>query len=186
MSNKNLLIIMGYVTLIVFPLIGILLLYWIHGEWIFIFKNGLPLYWQIPIGCVLGLLLAIGLRFVLQRSFIHDTSTRYIKLINEFGLTREETIFLSVCAGIGEEVLFRGAIQTFVGIPLTAIAFVALHGYLNPKDWRISIYGIILCLIFIGIGYIMQFWGIYVCIAIHIIIDVVLFEYMRSTAFDEN
>ncbi|MBK7566807.1 MAG: CPBP family intramembrane metalloprotease [Bacteroidetes bacterium] len=42
-------------------------------------------------------------------------------------------LFLSFCAGVGEELLFRGAIQPWLGIWLTALLFI-FYTDLNPKD----------------------------------------------------
>lgn len=177
---------MGWITLIGFPLLAIVLLNWFHGSWQFIFTNGWPIYWQLVPGIVLGVLIGFSLRIMLKAVFMNKVSLRYADMVRDFGLSRQEFIFLSVCAGVGEEILFRGAFQTFFGIPITAVGFVAIHGYLNPRDWRIFLYGTVLSLIFIGVGYMMQEIGIYSCIVLHAIIDVILFDFLLDSTAHEN
>ena len=84
-------------------------------------------------------------------------------------------IFISFCAGVGEEILFRGVLQPLIGIWITAVLFVAIHGYLNPVNWRISIYGIYLTLVIGIIGHLTDWLGLTTAIIAHMIIDVILF-----------
>ena len=58
-------------------------------------------------------------------------------------ITRTDALFISFCAGFGEEILFRTGMQHYLGILITSIFFVAIHGYLNPFNWRYSLYGLI-------------------------------------------
>ena len=83
--------------------------------------------------------------------------------------------FVSFCAGFGEEVLFRGVLQPKLGIWLTAVIFVGIHGYLNPNNWRISIYGIYLTIVIALTGYLSRHFGLTTAIITHMIIDVILF-----------
>ncbi|HLP11314.1 MAG TPA: CPBP family intramembrane glutamic endopeptidase [Flavobacteriales bacterium] len=181
MSNRSLIILMGYTTLILFPLVAILVLYFVSGSWQFIFKNGWPIYAQIPIGIALGLAIGLGLREMLKTKPFAELTHKYAGFLGDFELSRPEYVFLSVCAGVGEEILFRGCIQYYAGIVPTAIIFVAMHGYLNPFDRWVTVYGIVLTAIFIGVGYVMAFSGIYVCIILHIVIDVILFGHLLSS-----
>jgi uncharacterized protein len=40
---------------------------------------------------------------------------------------------LAVSSAVGEELLFRGALQPMIGLLTTAVIFAALHGGLNPR-----------------------------------------------------
>ena len=182
MSNRSLIIIMGWVTLTIFPLIALLILHFVSGQWQFVFQNGIQIYYQIPIGIALGFLLGFGLRAMLSTKAFKDLTHSYADMLSMFELNPQEFTFLSVCAGVGEEILFRGCIQFYAGIYITAIIFVALHGYLNPLNRKILLYGLVLTAIFIGVGFLMQFVGIYACIILHIIIDIILFGHLVSQA----
>ena len=84
-------------------------------------------------------------------------------------------VIVSICAGVGEEILFRGILQSYFGIWITAVGFVAIHGYLNPLDWRISIYGAYMTAAIIAIGYLNQLYGLTSAMIAHTIIDIILF-----------
>ena len=73
------------------------------------------------------------------------------------------------------EILFRGILQSYFGIWVTAVGFVAIHGYLNPFDWRISIYGAYMTAAIIAIGYLNQLYGLTSAMIAHTIIDIILF-----------
>jgi membrane protease YdiL (CAAX protease family) len=103
---------------------------------------------------------------------------QYVRLIQQFDLNTSDVIFISCCAGVGEEVLFRGAIQPFMGIIITAILFVAIHGYLNPRNWRISIYGVFMTAGIVLLGYLAETMGLLVAIVAHTIIDIYLLNRM--------
>lgn len=88
-------------------------------------------------------------------------------------------LFYSFCAGVGEEILFRGAIQSFIHLWPTAIIFVAIHGYLNIKDKPMFVYGVFLIFVSGAFGYLHKFLGIYAAISAHFIYDVIMFGYMK-------
>lgn len=177
---------MGWVTLIGFPAIALAVLYGVGGSWQHIFTLGWPIYYQVLLGTALGFVLGIGLRAFLELPFLSNITNEYSGVFKNFNLTRDDYVFISVCAGVGEEILFRGCIQEYAGIIPTAILFVAIHGYLNPLNYKISSYGLLLTGIFIGVGYLMQYTGLYTCILLHIIIDIILFGHLISSAQNEN
>lgn len=82
-------------------------------------------------------------------------------------------VFLSLCAGVGEEIFFRGALQVWLGIPLTAVVFVLIHGYLNPWNWRISVYGLFMTAAMIGIGFMSDQIGLTSAITAHAVVDII-------------
>jgi membrane protease YdiL (CAAX protease family) len=131
-------------------------------------------YWQLIIGTAYGLLAGFLANFIVGASFMKPVRIKYERMFEGFDLSLSEIWFISFCAGVGEELLFRGAIQPLIGIPLTSIIFVAIHGYLNPKDWRITIYGVFMTGIIwiIGIGAVQV--GLLSAIVAHMLIDVVL------------
>lgn len=96
----------------------------------------------------------------------------FIKFLKPFQFRFIDIIFISFCAGIGEELLFRASIQPLLGIWITAILFVLLHGYLSIRDWHLTIYGIFMVFVAAGLGYLFRFPGIYSAIVAHAIIDI--------------
>jgi membrane protease YdiL (CAAX protease family) len=103
-------------------------------------------------------------------------------MLGRFRLNFSEVLLISLCAGVGEEILFRGAIQPFLGVAVTSVLFVAVHGYLNPKDWRLSVYGAFMTIGIASLGYLAETQGLLSAIIGHTIIDVYLLLYLQRTA----
>lgn len=52
--------------------------------------------------------------------------------------------------------------------------FVAIHGYLNPLNWKISVYGIIMIGFIAALGYLFKTAGIIAAITAHSVFDAIL------------
>ncbi|MGB1247735.1 MAG: CPBP family intramembrane glutamic endopeptidase [Chitinophagales bacterium] len=130
---------------------------------------------DISIGLGSGLLAGLLGLLLLKHSIFSNINDFFGKMIQRLNPQWYHILFYSFCAGVGEEILFRGAIQSFIFIFPTAIIFVAIHGYLNPKDWKMSLYGIFLVFVSAGMGYLMKHQSIYAAMAAHFIYDVVMF-----------
>lgn len=113
--------------------------------------------------------------FIISRKFFEKEKIYYAQLVNGLNLNVWAIIFLSLCAGIGEEIFFRAGIQPLLGVWWTSFLFVMLHGYLNPWNLRISIYGLIMVGIIAVFGYLYQHMGIFAAISAHAVFDMVLF-----------
>jgi len=75
---------------------------------------------------------------------------------------------LGVAAGLGEETLFRGALQPRFGLLLTSLLFAVIHvqyGFLSPAILVIFIVGLTL-------GWLRNRWGLLACIAAHALYNV--------------
>lgn len=180
---RNRIIGLGLLTLIGFPIIGFLLIYFIDppNDWYtFVLGNSISITYQIIIGTLTGFAAGkLGL-WLIRTPWMQSSTSKYEKMFSEIPLNFGMIIFLSLAAGIGEELLFRVAIQHFLGIIITAILFIAIHGYINPKDLKITIYGIGLTAFIILIGYFRVHYGIITAIIAHAIYDFVLFNHYRK------
>jgi len=180
--NKRTLFLLGLLTLFGFSSLG----GWIIEQFLDVrffslFQTETPWYTQIGMGLLYGTITAIGAWLIVNSDLLTDTRTFFAKFIQQLRLSTIDILFISFCAGTGEEILFRGAIQPYLGIWITAVLFVAIHGYLNPKNWKLSIYGAYMCLVIGGIGYLCDYLGITAAIAAHFAIDVVLLYALVKT-----
>lgn len=175
MSNRTTILLLATFTLTIFPLVGWLIFKIISEEnWTAVFFEGHSIILQICFGSVFGFLSALGAWYLIRSPFLLPVIEKYGGLIKSLHLKPIDIIYISLCAGIGEELLFRASIQPFLGIWITSILFVALHGYLNPFDWRVSVYGIYMTAVIVIIAYELSYLGIYASIASHVVIDMVL------------
>jgi membrane protease YdiL (CAAX protease family) len=88
-----------------------------------------------------------------------------------------DILFLSLCAGFGEELLFRAGLQLWVQPLIGSVFFVAIHGYLNPKDWDTSKFGLLVLVFIIGVSYGFEWYGLWFSMVAHASYDFVLFYY---------
>jgi hypothetical protein len=161
---------------------GFLLMFFIHDlSYQEIFCNGtLPILYQCIAGSIFAGVASLILVLLLQSKYISPAKHFFVRIIQNFNLTIIDILFISFCAGAGEELFFRGAIQPWLGIWLTSLVFILLHGYLHPKNKSLFIYGIVLCIISAGFGYLMEYAGLYAAITAHFFIDVVLLLALKS------
>lgn len=131
-------------------------------------------YTQIGIGVVYGTATTLAAWLLIRTTMMTQVREFYATMIAPLELTNFDIIFISFCAGVGEELLFRGAIQPWLGVWITAIAFVAIHGYLSPKNWRLSIYGMLMTIFMAGIGYMAIYLGLLSSMVAHMVIDIIL------------
>lgn len=135
---------------------------------------------SIPVGLGFGALAAFIGILLLKLPSLKETSTFYANFFKGLDLHWTDILFYSFCAGVGEEILFRGALQPLLGLWLAAVIFVILHGYLSFEDWKKSLYGLFLIFISAGFGYLVVYFDIYAAMAAHFIFDVIMFLKIRK------
>ena len=181
MSKKRIYLI-GLATLIIFPIPTFLTLYFAEGigPWEVLELDRLNAY-TLGIGMEVGALYAwLALGFMNARVF-KDIPTRVEDVVKNMRLNIIDCIFLSVCAGVGEELLFRSGFQFYLGPIITSVFFVALHGYLNPFNWKVSLYGVLVLPFILLISYGLDEFGLWFCIGAHFAYDFVLFYIMADS-----
>lgn len=179
--NKKSIYILGFITLLVFPIpafVGLFILEEITPSQLFQFER-LSVF-NVVIGLQLGIVYAFLALLFMQAPVFDKLPNRIERLIKDMKLTVFDCIFLSLCAGVGEEFLFRSGIQFYLGVLITSVFFVAIHGYLNPMNWRMSLYGLIVLPFIVLLGFGLSEFGIWFCIAAHFSYDLVLFLAINS------
>ena len=179
-DNNYAVVFMGLITLFGFSLLAWPLL-WIQNislDSLFFISNfdifKIPLF--ISFGIIFGLLMIWLTELTMFENALDQikNKTEFLYLNNFF------VVFLSISAGIGEEVFFRGTIQPFEGVISTAIIFVAIHGYYSLTNWTINIFGIILTLFIILLGWATHHYSIWLAISAHFSYDLVLLFYYKK------
>ena len=187
--QRNLIIQMAGMTIIGMPLIALVLDLFIDSftlqERLLMGEN---IFRQLGSGLAAGIIFGVTAKWIVKRPFLSEVNTRYSSMIEDLKLNSSEIVFISLCAGVGEEVLFRGALQPwvcshfglFVGILMVSVGFVAVHGYLNPKNWRLSIYGIYMTIAIFALGFMAELIGLWSAVVAHTVIDIYLLRELRS------
>jgi membrane protease YdiL (CAAX protease family) len=184
---KRQIILLATLTLLGFPFVGWLLNFFFgQGDFTSVFEGGKPLWLQLSAGLIAGTVFGFGAWTIVKSRSMESVRQKYGKLIADFRLNYPEIIYISLCAGIGEEILFRGILQPWLGVWITSVLFVAIHGYLNPFDRKIFFYGVYMTAIIALIGYGSIVLGLFSAIAAHTMIDVVLFVKLTKFPPDET
>ncbi|MGI9542982.1 MAG: CPBP family intramembrane glutamic endopeptidase [Cyclobacteriaceae bacterium] len=139
-----------------------------------IFSGPSTWYIQSAAGLLYGGIAALVAWSIVSLPLLSATRSFFVNLIQPLHLSWSAIIYISFCAGVGEELFFRGALQPYLGIWWTSIVFVALHGYLNPWNWRLSLYGLFMTLAIAGLGYLTEYLGLLSAMVAHTVIDVYL------------
>jgi membrane protease YdiL (CAAX protease family) len=181
-SQRNLFL-LGIFTLFGFGGIGLAILYFAEGVHpLIFFKAGkVTWWWQVIYGTLFGIPSAIAALGLVNTKFFSNEMQFFSDLINKLAPTYGHAVFYSVCAGVGEEILFRGGIQPYLGIWVTSFVFILLHGYINPFNIALTIYGLFMVFISAGLGYLFEMYGIIASIVAHFLFDLVMFVFMRKS-----
>lgn len=103
-------------------------------------------------------------RVVFPALWAHD---RHVNEALVGGLSPWQAVLLGSTAGVGEELIMRGALQPRLGLVLTSVLFASLH---VQYSW----YGmLVVMLIGLVLGLLRQRSSTTVCIAVHVLYDVI-------------
>ncbi|MCB9197856.1 MAG: CPBP family intramembrane metalloprotease [Flavobacteriales bacterium] len=185
MTGNKRIVLLGGLTLFLFPIAALALEWLINGtlnNQKELFSDLDKLWLQIILGVSSGYIFGMILWRFIQTKLMRDVRNKYGNLIGSLKLNLPEIIFVSLCAGIGEEWFFRGFLQQFTGVILTSIIFVFIHGYLNPFENKVIYYGILMTLVIMVIGAMSVHIGIYSAMISHALIDVVLFYKLTTNS----
>lgn len=167
---------MGWITLLVFPVPAFLILHYLES-WSLLDFLQFSSFESIPIGygIEIGIIYAFLAILVMRARIFEEAPLKVDELVQSMNLRYKDAFFLSICAGVGEELLFRVGVQFYIGPFLTSIVFVAIHGYLNPFNWRTSLYGLVVLPFAFILGYGYEHFGLWFSISAHFAYDAVLF-----------
>jgi membrane protease YdiL (CAAX protease family) len=183
--KKYTLFFLGAFTLIAFPLLSWIIMFIIPNSYQVSFDTLFQIhksdYGLIPLFLSLGIVFGLVVIWLTELDYFEKSMQKYKNLLGDYKLTVFYVFFLSICAGVGEEIFFRGVVQPVIGVWLTALFFVAIHGYFSIKNKRINIFALLLTCFIALIGWSAKEYSIWLAIAAHFSYDLVLLFYYRST-----
>ncbi len=182
MISKQKIHILGWITLLVFPIPAFLVLHFREDYSLseFLKLEDINIV-SIGLGIELGVAFAFLALLLLSAPVFDKLPNRVELMVKQMNLNVFDAFFLSMCAGVGEELLFRVGLQFYLGPIITSIIFIAIHGYFNPWNWRMSLYGVILLPFILLISFGFYEFGLWFSIAAHFAYDFVLFMSIRSS-----
>ena len=180
-ASRELFMRMGLLTLLV-PLVIVAILYYFNATTFMIpVVIGKANVWiQLGAGVAGGFLLS-GITWLMGKwKYLNDVNFDFTLRLGIFNFSLQEILFLSFCAGVGEEIVFRGMIQPLLGILTTSFMFIALHGYMSYSSWPKVIFGLILFSVGTILGILGEYIGLLAAIVAHIIYDIIAFQRIQA------
>jgi membrane protease YdiL (CAAX protease family) len=163
-------------TCLVFCLIAAPIIYFSRPEPLALFARPAGPLTQLLVGQVLALL-AAGASWALFRLTSRSASSaRTIKSYARLDLSGLNPLWISIAAAIGEEMLFRAALQPLLGVWIVSLIFVLTH---VPVYQFRKLDGAAIAqaaTVFIGsvvLGYVFQYVGLLAAMLVHMWIDIV-------------
>ncbi len=187
MIKKSTILLLALGTLIVFGGVGSILIPNVRDIELIDFFIGVERIWiQIFTGVIFGTITAMAGWQIVELPIMKKIKTFFGDMIQPLKLSYVQIVFISICAGVGEEIFFRGAIQPLLGIWLTSFLFVLLHGYLNPFNLPLTYYGIYMILVIGVLGLMTEHLGILTAVIAHTIIDVILLAKLSTASLHDE
>lgn len=176
---------LSWVTLLGMTAFSMVVIYYLqHRNPLDVITGGRPYYNQLLAGAFFGSFSALLGTVLINIRRFRNVRFFFENLMAAINPSFINILFFSVCAGVGEEILFRATLQPIIGIWPAAIIFVLLHGYINPSNLNLTIYGIFLIVISAGFGYLFKFYGLLAAMMAHFIYDVGMFCVLKYAAVD--
>ena len=139
--------------------------------------EGQPIAAQIGWGITFGL--AISVPFAVIVFFVPLFSSfrrQLLDLVSRLDLEALNPLWISLSAGIGEELLFRGALQPILGIWWASFIFTLAHfrsGQFHSMNWQKLVYATSVFIAGLFLGYVFIEIGLIGAMVTHAIVNVV-------------
>ena len=150
-----------------------------------IISAGQPMYVQFGFGLAVGAAAALAalIGYKLQASKAHTKSV--VSCYSRLDLSGWNPVWISLTAGFGEELLFRGALQPLLGILFASLVFMIAHmpAY-QVKSFTLTTLiqaaGVFATSIFLGLVF--EYVGLVAAMLVHALIDIVGLYTIRRAA----
>jgi membrane protease YdiL (CAAX protease family) len=146
------------------------------------FHSSLPMWQELAFGIVGGLVFGVIARAVMRQKAMKNImeDLPVIKIMRKAKLSFADLISISLVAGITEEWLFRAALQPLLGLWLSAVLFVAIHGYFRFTSLAEVFFGAFMLVLSLGLGLLFEHAGLMAAMFAHATYDLVV---MRDLSF---
>lgn len=183
------LLMLSIISAALYLVLALLIYHFIYGESIVkAFSHGMSGSIQFLIGVIAGGLAAAGVGFVIVREPVAGILNDFyiVEAISKIRFNNFDRLQLSFFAGAGEELLFRGAIQPLLGIWITSLVFVGLHGYFKFKSTGHILFGVMMFTLSVMLGYLYREAGLIAAMTAHAVYDVIMLKWMDGSEFGKS
>jgi len=139
--------------------------------------EGQPIAVQIGWGITFGLAISVpSMVVVFFVPLFSSLRRQLLELMSRLDLDALNPLWIGLSAGIGEELLFRGALQPIVGIWWASFIFTLAHfrsGQFHSMNWQKLIYAASVFIAGLFLGYVFLEIGLIAAMVTHAVVDVV-------------
>ncbi len=149
-----------------------------------VLMDGLGIEVQAITGTGSGIVFGLMAALLMKHPSMEIISEDYfiVKEIKKLNLKKFDILQISLVAGITEEFLFRAAIQPILGVWLTSLIFVAIHGYIKIKSLAHITFALFVFLLSMVLGLLFIYYGIFSAMIAHAVYDIIVLYLIRNKA----
>ncbi len=180
-SSKELLF-LSVISGITYLFLTFLIFRYIHNESLInAFRHGYSTLRQLIIGIGAGGAAAVVIAFIINRPPVSEVLHDFyiVDMVSKLKLSNFDRIQLSAFAGVGEELLFRGAIQPLLGIWITSLIFIGIHGYFKFKSAGHILFGLTMFALSMLLGFLFEYYGLIAAMSAHAVYDLFMLRIVQ-------
>ena len=163
-------------TCLVFCLLAAAIIWFTQDAPLALFTRPAAPMWQLVIGQGLALLAAIASYALYRFGADAESTAKTIDTYSRLDLRGLNPLWMALAAAVGEEMLFRAALQPLLGVWITSVLFLATHvpvyrfRQLDKATLAqaAGVFGIS-----VALGFICQYVGLIAAMLVHLWIDIV-------------
>lgn len=174
---------MSVISTIVYTVLAMLIYRFWHKNTIYqAFDHGYTIPTQLLIGVLAGSATAAIMALIVSRSPVSEVLHDFyiFDMISKMRLSNFDCIQVSMFAGAGEELLFRGALQPLLGNAFTSLIFVGMHGYFKFKSMGYIIFGVVMFGLSLTLGLLFEYAGLMAAMTTHAIYDIIMLKLVHT------
>ncbi len=156
-----------------------------HDPHVNVFLRGQSLPIQLAFAACFATLYFAGASIGRRRIERQASTQHLVESYSRLNLTGLNPLWIALAAGLGEELLFRGALQPLLGIWATSVLFVVAHARAYRFDGlnrRVLLQAAALFAISSFFGLVAEYVGLLAAIGCHVTMDVVGLYFIKRRA----
>jgi membrane protease YdiL (CAAX protease family) len=170
-------------TCVGFSLIALLIIFVARKESLSVFRGPMALGAQLVVGLSLSALAAVASYVSFRLTAKSEATANTIKAYGRLDLSGLNPVWISLAAAIGEELLFRAALQPLLGVWITSLIFLLTHTPVYQFR-RLNVATLVQAAGVFGasvaLGFIYQYVGLLAAMMVHTALDVIGLYVVRN------
>ncbi|MDR9417653.1 CPBP family intramembrane glutamic endopeptidase [Gracilimonas sp.] len=156
--------------------------YWHEGDLSDVLESSFTFWNQAGIGVGIGCLAAGIIYSAIRWTPINDVLSDFsiFEALSKTKFSLFDRIQISLFAGGGEELLFRGAIQPLLGNTVTSIIFIGIHGYFKFKSPKHILFGGLMFGLSFMLGLLYEHIGLMAAMCAHAVYDLIMLQVVQT------